>query len=472
MRTGLGEFSLDLRRQNTGPSGNPQFPMDIQYFDTDFSRLGYAYDFGNVRLEANVHYTDVSHLMDNFSMRPSPGAMGERATYADATTQGAEVALGFDAFGGELIVGVDGETAEHHVTITNPNNASFYVTPFPEIDSDRVGGFAEWNGPLGPVETQLGLRVDRNRYDAGTAVVGPALPAMPGMLAMAFNNADRSGEDITVDAVARVWTPAVNGISWRATFARKEQMPGYIQRYGWLPINASGGLADGNTYVGDLTLDPETAWIAEAGFDFASGNAYLRPTIFYRRVDNYIQGVPYDSTIGVADTPVEMVASMNGDPTPLRWDNVDARLYGFDVDGGYDFAGPLRIDGVFSYVRGERRDIDDNLYRVAPPSLTVGLTWEAAVWSATLEARGVAEQDDVSVTNSEARTGAYALLSAYGEWQVHDGVRLSAGVENIFDTVYENHLAGYNRNGFGDAPVGERVPGAGRGVFVRLSLSR
>ena len=40
VRTEAGEFSLDLRRQNTGPSGNPQFPMDIQYFDTDLRGWG------------------------------------------------------------------------------------------------------------------------------------------------------------------------------------------------------------------------------------------------------------------------------------------------------------------------------------------------------------------------------------------------------------------------------------------------
>ena len=75
------------------------------------------------------------------------------------------------------------------------------------------------------------------------------------------------------------------------------------------------------------------------------------------------------------------------------------------------------------------------------------------------------------MTNSEAPTGAYAVLSAYGDWELREGVRLSAGVENIFDTVYEDHLAGYNRNGYGDVPSGERVPGAGRGIFVRLNLS-
>lgn len=81
-KTDLGEFTLDLRRQNTGPSGNPPFPMDIQYFDTDFARLGYDKDFGELRLEASLHYTDVAHLMDNFSHRPAPMAMAQRATLA------------------------------------------------------------------------------------------------------------------------------------------------------------------------------------------------------------------------------------------------------------------------------------------------------------------------------------------------------------------------------------------------------
>jgi iron complex outermembrane receptor protein len=194
--------------------------------------------------------------------------------------------------------------------------------------------------------------------------------------------------------------------------------------------------------------------------------------LYVRQVDNYIQGVPFDATVGVADTLVEMVAASSGDPTPLRWDNVDARLYGFDLDAGYDFGGPLRVDGVLNYVRGERRDIDDNLYRIAAPNLTLGLTWDTQDWSATLEARAVAEQDEVSRTNSESATDGYVVLSAYGDWEIREGVRLAAGIENLLDHVYQDHLAGYNRNGFGDVPVGERIPGAGRGVFVRLSLSR
>ncbi len=472
VKTGAGGLSLDLRRQNTEPTGNPPFPMDIQYFDTDFARLGYDHEIGGVRIEAAAFYTDVAHSMDNFSLRPAPAPMMQRATFADATTKGGELKLGWDWLGGEVSLGADGEKVEHDVRITNPNNAGFFVTPFPDVTMSRFGGFAEWTGPVGPVRSQLGLRVDQNTYDAGEATVGPALPMGPRNLAGAFNAADREGEETTVDAVAQFWLPTESGITWRATLAHKQQMPGYLQRYGWLPISASGGLADGNTYIGDLGLDPESALIAEAGFDYQTPRAYLRPTIFVRQIDDYIQGVPFDGTVGVIDSPVEMISSMNGDPTPLRWENVDARLYGADLDVGYDFDGPLRIDGVLSYVRGERRDIDDNLYRVAPANATVGLTWEALRWSATFEARAFAEQDEVSVTNSEQPTDGYVVLSAYGDWKVRDGISLSAGVENLTDEVYEDHLSGYNRNGFGDVPLGERLPGAGRGVFVRLSLSR
>jgi iron complex outermembrane receptor protein len=472
LRTDLGEVTLDARRQNTGPSGNPPFPMDILYFDTDFARLAYGTDIGQVRLQARLTYADVAHLMDNLSLRPAPSPAMQRASYAEATTRGGELSLGFDAFGGTLEIGMDGEQIDHAVAITNPNTAGFFVSAYPEVEMARIGGFAEWRGAAGWVNAELGLRIDQNAYDAGEAMVGPALAMGPRNLAATFNRLDRSGDEVTVDAAARLWTPAEAGLSWRVTLAHKQQMPGYIQRFGWLPINASGGLADGNIYVGDLHLAPETAWIGEVGFDYASRKAYLRPTLYLRQVNDYIQGVPYDATPGVADTPVEMVAAMSGDPTPLRWDNVEARLYGFDLDAGYDFDGPLRLDGVLNYVRGQRRDIDDDLYRITAPNLTLGLTWEAEAWSATLESRVVARQDKVSATNSEPATDGYVVFSAHGQWEVRPGVRLAAGVENLLDEVYQDHLAGYNRNGFGEVPVGQRVPGPGRGAFLRLSIAR
>lgn len=472
-RAGDQEVSLDVRRQHTGPTGNPPFPMDIRYFDSDFARVGWRGEFGEVQAEAAFSYAGVDHAMNNFGLRPAPASpMDRREALAKAYTRAAEGAVSFPAAGGRLRLGADAEATDRNVQILNPANPAFLVTSLPDVEATRTGAYAEWTGGLGPVMGELGLRFDRHEADAGRTVLGPALPAGPVSLAAAFNAADRSRDDDTVDVSARFWTPERDGLSWRLTLARKTRVPGYVERYSWLPGNTSGGLADGNIYVGDLALEPEVAWIAEAGFDWAGDRAYARPTVFVREVDNYIQGVPFDATPGVLDTLPERVAAMNGDPTPLRFANVDARLWGFDVAGGVKLSERWRLDAVASYVRGERRDVPDDLYRISPPSLTAAVSYDADAWSVTAETRLVADQDKVSRTNDEQRTGGYGLVNLYGDWRVRQGVRVSAGVENLLDRRYSDHLAGYNRIAGSDVPVGARLPGTGRSVFVRLSMAR
>lgn len=163
-----------------------------------------------------------------------------------------------------------------------------------------------------------------------------------------------------------------------------------------------------------------------------------------------------------------MVSAASGDPTPLRFANTDARIWGADIAFGARIAGPLRIDGVASWVEGRRRDLADNLYRMAPANGRLALTWEEARWSISAEALGSAAQNRVSTTNSEARTAGYVLASLYGHWIVRDGLRVDAGVENLFDRLYVEHLAGYNRISGSDVAPGARLPGPGRSAFIRL----
>ncbi|MCB9955975.1 MAG: TonB-dependent receptor [Caulobacterales bacterium] len=472
-RQGAHEFGFDLRRQETDPTGNPPFAMDIRYFDTNFMRATYAADLGSVRFDAAFGYADVSHAMNNFDLRPAPADMTRyRETFAKAETFTGEAGLSFNFGDGVLRIGGDYEDANKNVRITNPNNANFFIESLPDVDMRRYGLFGEWNGQALGWNAELGVRADWHEAEAGAATLGSALPMGPQMLAMTFNAADRRWDATTVDAVVRLWRETEGPLTWRVTLARKTRAPGYVERFSWLPTEASAGLADGNTYVGDLNLKPEVAWIAEAGVDWWTDNFYARPTVFYRRIDDYIQGVPYDATPDVVDSMVEMVSSMNGDASPLRFANVDARLYGVDVDFGARLVGPLRADGVISYVRGERRDIDDNLYRIAPPRMNIGLTWEGDAWSATFESVLAAKQDKVSATNSEAVTDGFAVFNLFGDLTIADGVALSAGVENLFDERYEEHLAGYNRVMGSDVALGARLPGSGRGAFVRIRLSR
>jgi iron complex outermembrane receptor protein len=467
LRVGEGEVFAEYRRSETGPTGNPPFAMDIVYFDTDFVQGGYRGALAeNVQLDLRLGHVAVRHLMDNQTTRQPP-ATTARATYADADTTTAEGSLRFGTGNSYLEVGGDIELVDKFVRITDPTNVAFFIDAQPNLQSDRFGGYVQWRGDLGALQTEIGARLDHTSQKAGEPELGTAVPMGPRNLANAFIAADRSYANMTVDAVVRAWVP-MNGITPRLTLARKQRMPSLLERFGWLPTEASFGLADGNIYVGSLGLDPETAWIAELGVDVEGDIFSFRPTIFYRRIDDYIQGVPYDDTVGVVDSPVEMVAAMNGDMTPLRFANVDAELYGLDMDFALTPIESVELSGTASFVRGERRDIADNLYRVSPANLRLSALWRGEQISAGVELLAAAAQDEISLTNSEETSDGYAVVGLFGRFALLDAVTLEAGIENLFDTYFQPHLAGRNRVGASDVAVGERLPGYGRNGWVRL----
>jgi iron complex outermembrane receptor protein len=159
---------------------------------------------------------------------------------------------------------------------------------------------------------------------------------------------------------------------------------------------------------------------------------------------------------------------------PLQFTNVDAELYGADAGFGVNITDHIAVDGTISYVRGKRRDINDNLYRIAPLNSTVDLSYFAdAGWSLTAEGVFYGRQNKVSRANAEQKTAGYSLLNLHGRYSINRNIELTAGINNVLDRFYQDHLAGYNRittNAAGQASAvatGARLPGEGRNFFVQ-----
>ncbi|MDZ7752847.1 MAG: TonB-dependent receptor [Gammaproteobacteria bacterium] len=465
-RSGGHEFAIDVLRNETDDAGTPALPMDIRFFDTDKVSLSYERAVGAHRLKARLFYTDVDHLMTNFHLRQPPPA-GFRQAAATSDARGFEVGVQRAAGAGELALGVDGHFADHDTDIFNPNNPAFFVNNFNGVERDRLGLFAEWEAPAGERSGYgLGVRYTRVDMDADEVDGTPARVMMgPRVLRGRFNAADRDRTDHNVDVVATFFHDLSDELRLDIGLGRKTRSPSYQEAYLWLPLEATAGLADRKRYVGDVGLDPEVAYEVDAGLEWRRGGAYAAPRVFYKRVDDYIQGVPATDPVVIA------VSKANGDPRPLQFANVDAELYGFDARFGLAFSERLAMDGVVSYVRGERRDIDDDLYRIAPLTATLALTYETAAWSVTTEAELVAEQDRVSETNEEDPTGGYGLLNVFGHYRLPNGLMLGVGINNLFDKDHAGHLNGYNRVRDSDVAVGERLPGAGRSLFARMNYS-
>ena len=463
VRRGDNILSLDLRRQETGASGNPPFAMDIEYFDTNFLRGGFEGKIAGRPVSVALSYTGVAHAMNNYAHRPPPGMLMQyRRTLADADTIHATAKIDL----GPVSVGGDGSWVERQVTIGNPNDAGFFIGSLEEVKQRRFGGFVEAGGERAGWRGDVGLRVDWARGEMADPRTGDTVPAMVRMLARATAAANAPRSDTTVDAVARLWR--VEGIVRpRITLSRKTRVPNAVERFSWLPTEASGGLADGNIYIGNPTLAPEVAWAAEAGADIGGQGITFRPSFYYRRIDDYIQGVPVPASM----TAQLMIAAMNGDPTPLMFANVDAELYGFDADVTWQLTPAWRFDATASYVRGKRRDIVDDLYRIAPLNGRASITYDGGPWALTGEIVGADGQRNVSATNGEEASPGWVIANLWFDLRISQALRLSGGMENVFDRRYANHLSGINRVRDSDVAVGERLPGLGRSVHLRLGVA-
>lgn len=465
-RQGSNEYSIEYMQDNTGNTGTPALPMDIRYMDTNAVSAQYKGQWDNTQLEAKIYSNHVKHDMTNYHLRDPANLMMLRDSPSISRTTGVEISTITALNNSELKLGIDSDLQKHDARVLDPNNTMFYVDNFNDIERGRIGLFSEWQLTINnDWQYELGVRftqvnMDANDVNASMAVAMPASGLAT--LRDRFNSSDRSQTDNNVDLVAKLQYQASDNTSMDIGIARKTRSPSYQERYLWLPLEATAGLADGKLYVGDVNLKPEVATELDMGLEWQGDTTRITPRIFYNRVDDYIQGVP--------STDITVLA-VSSQPDPLQFSNVSAELYGFDSGLEIMLNDAWLMDASISYVRGKRRDIDDNLYRIAPLNGALGLSYAKQDWSATVQGVFAADQKDVSATNGEQATGGYGIMNLFGKYRLQANMDFTAGINNVFDRYYADHLNGVNRVTNTDLAVGERLPGAGRSVFARLHYS-
>jgi iron complex outermembrane receptor protein len=365
-------------------------------------------------------------------------------------------------------------------------------------ERDRVGTFAEWEADWSDEwKTLLGVRHDHTATDTGDVrpynpnLLGGAGAAGAGIALRAANefNArdhERANDTFDVTALTR-YTP--NTMSqYEFGYARKNRAPNLYERYTWgrrhMDMAMIGWFGDGNGYVGNLDLKPETAHHISFTADFhdARGAAWeIQATPYFTYVENFIDVDRCPVSLGGACSAANLTARDSF--VYLQYANHDARLYGVDLSGRarlYSDAdlGEFSANTVMSYVRGERMD-GGNLYHMMPFNAKLGLNHALAGWRSTLEMQFVDAKDDVQAIRNETKTPSYLLLNARTgyDW---GKVRVDLGLDNLLDKQYFHPLAGaylgdrFGMNPTGPAattvPWGRNVPGMGRAFYVGLTV--
>lgn len=473
LRWGDHSLQLDYGYNDTGRAGTPALAMDIDYFEGDLYQLTYRHDPDDgLALLASVYASELDHGMTNYELRPAPADLASwRQNIASTSNRGFRLQATLSDDTGIWTAGADGFSEEHDSTIDNPNNPMFFVLNFNGAKRRVLGTYLEREQYLGErLRADLGLRLNRINSDAGEVDGTPAMMMPPARsLRDTFNRADRDRTDTNVDLVAKLNYRLNDEVSLYAGIAQKQRAPSYQERYLWLPLEATSGLADMQVYIGDINLDSEKARKLEIGAEFTSNRLRMHPRLFYYRIDDYIQG-----TVLPGNHPATMMVRMMNQASggnradPLQFSNVEAELYGFDMDWAWAVTEQLKVSGLVNYVRGKRRDIDDSLYRIAPPNMTFRLAYDAGRWDAMIETIVYAAQNNVSETNREETSSGYASINLGGTWHVSPSLQLAIGVDNVLDRKYAPHLGGYNRVMNPDVSVGERLPAMGTNLFGRM----
>ena len=500
---------LKLGLQDIPYQGWPNQRMDMTGNDSEQINLRYQgrYDWGG--LEARVYQETTRHRMqfgddklywygpnnvpdsDGVPCVPSGGANG-CAAGMPMDTKGKNTGL---ALKGDIPLStrdrlrVGAEVQRYRLDDWwDPSGKGMWPDVFWNIrdgERDRLAVFAEWEADWNTQWlTQVGVRhetVDMNAGDVqGYSTTYSAADAA------AFNAADREKTDHNLDwtALAR-YTPAATQ-TYEFGVARKTRSPNLYERYTWsthgMSMRMINWTGDGNGYVGNLDLNPETAHTLSATADWhdASGEQWgLQVTPYITYVDDYIDAERCSGAAGMGAVCTSANLTQEDAFVYLRFVNQDARLYGIDVSGFMPLArterlGTFTLNGLLNYVRGENRTTGDNLYNIMPLNTTLAVVQRLGGWTGSVEWLWVDAKDRLSWERNEQGTDSYDLFHLRGSYAWKQ-VRLDVGVENLFDRLYSHPLGGaYLGQGKTmsgtDVAWGTTVPGMGRSFYTALTV--
>ncbi|BCG63458.1 MAG: iron complex outermembrane recepter protein [Methyloprofundus sp.] len=471
------ELSLNYTNNYTRNSGTPALPMDIVYIKSSIYNADYNWDLGQgYELKTKFFYQNSDHLMDNHSLRMAMMANGApRLMNNQTNVQGGgwDIQFLMPLFSGEFKTGFTGDIAYHNSDVTMnmamkpgamPMNMN--VQNFNDATRSRYSFFGEWKGDINDaLSTELGLR-----YTYTTADTDNVSTSNMGLKSAAakFNSKGHHKDFNNVDLTAILRYAMSEELNFEIGFARKNRAPSYQELYLWAPSQATGGLADGRTYVGNLDLSSETAYQFELGMEWHTGALYFAPRAYYHYINNYIQGTPSALNKPQPSCPTGSMSCL-----VLQFNNIEAQIYGVDVEGGYEFTDWLRFDAGLNYVRGQRLDgPKGNLYRIAPLNGRTQLTFNNWGFTASVEGIYYAAQDKVASYNNERTTPSYQIMNLRASYEAFDGLVIGTGIENVIDATNYNHLGGYYApmsdpaNGL---TQGQRIPMQGRNYYVTLA---
>lgn len=404
------------------------------------------------KLEAQVYYNYVDHVMDNYTLREVMDMGMNMASNPDRQTGGGRVVATFTPTAtGQLVAGIDTQTNEHSNRSTMNQMAMPYQDSprVPDAEFRQVGIFGEWTQRLADNQRVIaGLRLDdwraqdlRETHSAGMAVT-------PNPTAGLEREETLSSGFLRYEKDLRPFT-------FYAGLGRSERFPDY-----WELISK-----EAPDSLSAFNANPETTTQLDIGAIYSVHRIKGSISAFYNEIDDYLliqSGVAKPSGMGTRNTTITR--------------NVDATTWGMEADISYSFNDSWRAEASLASVRGTNETDDTHLSQLPPVELRLGLYYSNPTWSAGAFWRAVDDQKRVDIGKGNiagqdiGASEGFNVFSLNLGWRAHKNLLVTGGIDNLFDETYAEHIskagamiAGYDQT--------TRINEPGRTYWLKAQLS-
>lgn len=429
----------------------PALPMDMAVDDTYKLNAGYSWkpqQGGPVSsFSLNAYHTFVDHEMNNrnrasFDMRDAV-ALAETETWgAHAKADGLSNQFRWTVAGGVDHLLIDGTRFVDFKMGPNAGNSMQYNL-WQDSRITNAGLFAGSDYFLNSWTLSAGIRLDYNYADARNP-------------APRFEDLDLSSEHINLSFSLGLSRDLWQSASVSLYAGRGVRSPDVTERY----INFLAIGRNPFEFAGNPNLDPEANNQLDLIFATRIRDVSLQLNGFASFMQNYISGVinPELMPMGI-DAPGVREFQNRG----------DAFFTGFELSAAYSFFSDWSTRLSSSYTYAEFVGDESGPVAEIPP-FEAKLQLNGAIGHyiyPELMLRRAFPQTRFDASFGEQRTSGFWLADFGTRVRLHNALTLSAGVRNLFDEDYSEHL---NRNFNPEfAPAGTRLPEPGRRFFAELS---
>jgi iron complex outermembrane recepter protein len=439
---------------------------DTQIMAIDYSAKNLSRTINNFNLKA--YHSNVHHIMDN-NNRESWTSKQMVAVVDAANTGGkADIEMKFNQH--NVNVGMDFENIYKDGTRTMTMQMMGITSTkkynlWQEATIQNAGLFTRYNTILKSFIIDLAFRADYNKADSKDT------------LKIINNGVDYfnklNSEFINLSANMGVVRNITKNISVSLAIASGTRSPNMLERY--IKLLSVG--FDNYDYLGNPQLKPETNYEADLTFRYLNekiGSLYING--FYSYVNDYISAVMLPSSVVMPVTPgatgvKQFVNVDHADYTGFEIGYTSPQMYklGGSIVGAFTYGS---IPSVTKYiitgnqVTGDTIIKNDALPEIPPFETTISAYYRffKGKLVSKISYRYVAAQRHVSKAFYEPETPGFGLLNLSLVYKVNKTIGITAGINNVFDKSYYEHL---NRKIIG---TNEKLYEPGRVLYIQISI--